>query len=233
MELTKEQIQYIDNRLEEDGIKHWDVRIEILDHVVSEIEAKLSFENSEYQFREMVQESFVTLGWKENFNGTSFEKSYNKTLSNIGRKYGKERKKEIYSFFNNPKILLLLFLGVTFYIFVSNLVSHKAFIIFSYALFVIPVLIYFYEFFRLWKKKIGKSFFKDQALMSIASSFFLFNVIMLMMKSEGQDFALPLMYQKPVLFVVMPIHFVLSYTGYKMYKKTIVEVEKMKKEMSL
>jgi hypothetical protein len=38
MKLTKEQIQYIDNRLKKEGIKYWDIRIEMIDHVVSDLE---------------------------------------------------------------------------------------------------------------------------------------------------------------------------------------------------
>ena len=41
MELTKEQIQYIENRLIKDGVKYWDIRIEMLDHIVSDVEKTL------------------------------------------------------------------------------------------------------------------------------------------------------------------------------------------------
>lgn len=45
MELTKQQIKYIDHRLENDGIKYWDIRIEMLDHVVSDVEERFIAEN--------------------------------------------------------------------------------------------------------------------------------------------------------------------------------------------
>jgi len=73
VELTKEQIKYIDHRLENDGIKYWDIRIEMLEHVVSNVENKLQQQSSENDFKEMVQESFIELGWKENFNGGGLE----------------------------------------------------------------------------------------------------------------------------------------------------------------
>ena len=62
MELSKEQIQYIDHRLENEGVKYWDIRIEMLDHVISNVEENLTPENSEYEFKEKVQTAFVTLG---------------------------------------------------------------------------------------------------------------------------------------------------------------------------
>lgn len=53
MELTKQQIKYIDHRLENDGIKYWDIRIEMLDHVVSDVEERFIAENSDNDFKEM------------------------------------------------------------------------------------------------------------------------------------------------------------------------------------
>jgi hypothetical protein len=37
MKITKEQIKYIDHRLENNGLKYWDIRIEMVDHVVSDL----------------------------------------------------------------------------------------------------------------------------------------------------------------------------------------------------
>ena len=76
MELTKEQILYIDHRLENEGVKYWDIRIEMLDHVVSDVETKLELETSENEFKEIVQKALVTLGWKKNFNGGGLDKVY-------------------------------------------------------------------------------------------------------------------------------------------------------------
>ena len=76
MELTKEQIKFIDHRLDNEGIKYWDIRIEMLDHVVLDVESILKPENSAYEFKEIVQQSFEKLGWKENFNGGGFDTVY-------------------------------------------------------------------------------------------------------------------------------------------------------------
>jgi predicted ATP-dependent protease len=95
MELTKQQIQHIDHRLENEGVKYWDIRIEMLDHVVSDVEQKLKPENSEYEFKEKVQESFVALGWKENFNGGGFEKIYHERVTFYTKKSNREIRKEI------------------------------------------------------------------------------------------------------------------------------------------
>lgn len=121
MELTKKQIQFIDSRLESEGVKYWDIRIEMLDHVVSDIERKLKPENSKYEFKEMVQESLASLGWKENFNGGGFDqvlkerlKLYNKNRNKIFFKYLKET---LLSF---KLILGVLSLMITLFLFQGN-----------------------------------------------------------------------------------------------------------------
>jgi hypothetical protein len=128
MELTKKQIQFIDYRLESEGVKYWDIRIEMLDHVVSDIEKKLKPENSKYEFNAMVQESLVSLGWKENFNGGGFDqvlkerlKLYNKNRNKIYFKYLKET---LQSF---KLILGVLSLMITLFLFQGNKQALKLF----------------------------------------------------------------------------------------------------------
>ena len=42
MKLTKEQITYIDDYLKHHKVKYWDIRIELLDHIVTTVEEKLA-----------------------------------------------------------------------------------------------------------------------------------------------------------------------------------------------
>ncbi|QTD36513.1 hypothetical protein JL193_10170 [Polaribacter batillariae] len=113
MELTKEQIQFIDHRLENEGIKYWDIRIEMLDHVVSDLENKLTSETSEYDFKELVQETFENLGWKENFNSGGFEVVFLRKCK-IYAKYSNKgiisEYKKSFSAFKTLRIILLFFL---------------------------------------------------------------------------------------------------------------------------
>ena len=85
MELTKQQIQYIDYRLENEGIKYWDILIEMLDHVVSDIENQLKPKNIKNEFNEIVTESFIALGWKENFNGGGLDHVFQKTINSYSK----------------------------------------------------------------------------------------------------------------------------------------------------
>ena len=114
MELTKEQIKYIDHRLENDGIKYWDIRIEMLDHVVSNIENKLQQESSENDFKEFVQESFVELGWKENFNGGGLESVFLQRLKIYSKGANKGVVKEYKEKLSDIKVIstILIFLCI-------------------------------------------------------------------------------------------------------------------------
>jgi hypothetical protein len=126
MELKKQQLKYIDHRLENEGIKYWDIRIEMLDHVVSYIEKTLKPENSEYEFKEMVQSSLVTLGWKENFNGGGFDKVlalklklHNKKQNRNFREYCKE------TFFSFNFVVGAILLSISVYSFQENKLALK------------------------------------------------------------------------------------------------------------
>lgn len=105
MELTKEQIQYIDNRLIDEGVKYWDVRIEMLDHIVTDVEQQL--EKGE-KFKDAIQTSFIALGWKENFNGGGFENLMAVKTTSIGKYFNKVFKQELKLFFTSPLSILAL-----------------------------------------------------------------------------------------------------------------------------
>ena len=231
MELTKQQIQYIDYRLENEGIKYWDILIEMLDHVVSDIENQLKPKNIKNEFNEIVTESFIALGWKENFNGGGLDHINKENFKNIAKKRREVYKKEFKLFFKNNIQVVFLLLFFVLYFLTSTLITHKQFVIVSYVIFLLPFFCFIYEGIKLWKKKLGKSFYKDQGLNSLYFSFAFFNVFMVAMKSEGQDFAIPVEYQKIVLFIILPTHLLLSIIGYKTYKKVIAEVEKMKNQL--
>jgi hypothetical protein len=64
MGLTEQQIQYIDHRLENEGVKYWDIRIEMLDHVVSDVEKRI---DGGENFNDAIKNSFIFLGHNGSF----------------------------------------------------------------------------------------------------------------------------------------------------------------------
>ena len=69
MKLTTEQINQIDNFLERNDVKYLDIKLELLDHIASQIEALMSDQNS--SFEEAL--TIITTHWKPRFrSSTSF-----------------------------------------------------------------------------------------------------------------------------------------------------------------
>jgi len=102
MKLTKKEIQFIDNYLIKNEVKFWDVRIELLDHIVSAVEDKMT--NDGVSFNEALLE--VHRGFGNQFiefgvpkakifetglyqNNNGFKKFTRKKQKEIGRKHRK------------------------------------------------------------------------------------------------------------------------------------------------
>jgi hypothetical protein len=47
------------------------------------------------------------------------------------------------------------------------------------------------------------------------------------------DFAFPIAYHKSILFFILPLHLILVYAGYVVYKKGMGKVEHMRKQRLL
>lgn len=60
MKLTQEQIQYIDDYLRKSGVQFWDVRLEILDHVATGVEEKMT--NNSMSFEEALEAITISFG---------------------------------------------------------------------------------------------------------------------------------------------------------------------------
>ena len=58
MELTTAQIQLIDERLKRRGIKYWDLRIEMIDHVVSDVEKNAKIDDFKIELETYDDDSF-------------------------------------------------------------------------------------------------------------------------------------------------------------------------------
>ena len=141
MELTKEQIKYIDHRLENDGIKYWDIRIEMLDHVVSNVENKLQQQNSENDFKEMVQESFIELGWKENFNGGGLESIFLQRLKIYSKGTNKGIVKEYQEKLSDIKVIAaILIFFIYLFTFRNNIIVIKSSLALALLIFTVAVI---------------------------------------------------------------------------------------------
>tara|TARA_R110002073_G_scaffold123234_1_gene266805 strand:+ start:93333 stop:93998 length:666 start_codon:yes stop_codon:yes gene_type:complete len=221
MDISKEQIGQIDQLLKKRGIKYWDLRIEMVDHIVSDIELNATTSD----FINELELSLNRIGWFGNLNNIN-----KKGWQNVNKKYRKIYFQGFINFFKNPKTLLLFIsLFVTYFTF-SRFIEHQIFVKSSYILFCLPVFISFFEYYKTWKKKYGKSIHKDYGFSYIFLSFLILNVVFQFVRINN---GFPLEYHRLILLFLIPFHLVLSYSGYQVYKKAISKVENMRKELSL
>lgn len=81
--LTKEQVEFVEKRLIEDGVTLWDIRIEMLDHIVTDIEQQMT---QGATFEHALPIAFEKLGWNGSFDAVV------------------QRKQSVYSTFNRREI---------------------------------------------------------------------------------------------------------------------------------
>jgi len=121
MKLTKEQITYIDDYLKHHKVKYWDIRIELLDHIVTTVEEKIeqgiSFDDAMIE----VHKSFgnkMTMYWNtgEEYsifaNRNGYKNLVQTKREQINKKYRRLYYGEIKNFFYSVKNLTIFYLSV-------------------------------------------------------------------------------------------------------------------------
>jgi hypothetical protein len=216
MELTKEQLQYIDHSLKTKGIKYWDLRIEMIDHIVSDIE-KNSLTSD---FKSELSTSLKRIGWFGKL------KSINEIgWKNTNKKYRREYAKGILHFLKSTKNLLILaFTFFTLYL-ITNHISFKAFKNFSLLLFILPIFFFLFHSIKQIGKKYGRSVNLDYGLFYFLFTFLIINMPIQFLNDASE------VNQKWILIILIPIYFIATFSGFKVYKKAINRVEKMQKEL--
>jgi hypothetical protein len=219
MEASKEQIQYIDNRPYKKGIKYWDLRIEMIDHIVSDLEKNLETND----FKKDLQTSLKRIGWSGNLS------HINKAgWKNVNRKYRKIYFKGFVYFFKKPLNTVLFLIFFSCFFLLSRYLEHTVFLKVSYILFTIPILGCFYLFFKSWREKLGKSVHKEYGISYLCFSFVMLNAVLNFVRMEG---GFPIEYHNFILLILIPAHFVFTFSGYQVYKMAMYRVKEMRKEL--
>ncbi|WP_064966807.1 hypothetical protein [Tenacibaculum ovolyticum] len=144
MELTKEQIQRVEKYLDKKGVKFIDFRIEIFDHIISQIEQKLAIDNAD--FKTVFYQ--VTNEWNKQLDETS---SWFFGFIYPAPKVVINRAKKIFK-----KYLFLAYLQmiVTYLVvFNSKLELNKTFSYLIFFVLIILLLISIFYTFKIWKSK--------------------------------------------------------------------------------
>ena len=218
MELTKDQIQYIDNLLKKEGIKYWDIRIEMIDHIATDIEQNAESDD----FTIELKNSLNHLGWLGNLSYLN-TKGWKDTNDFYRKKYFNQ----IFDFLKQPKVLLLLgCFVVTNILFAQNL-PFKNFKQMQMVFFTLPLVPIIYFLIKNTLKNHGKSVHLDYG-----AFYSCFSILMVNLPFEFMD-VFDLHIQKIIILTIIPIYLLASYSGFLLYKSAIKKVEQMKKELSL
>ena len=207
MELTKQQI---DHRLEKNGIKYWDVRIELLDHVVSDVEKRT---NLGEKFEDAIYHSFVSLGFNGSFK--SLVERRKKLCIKLNKKIVK---REIKTFFTSPKTICIyiLFLAV-FYIFADEKLLGKIFLIAFLVIFCLVTIFGLINY-----KKVFKSVSLLGSFRFLTFLLSTLNAALFFPKFFGIE-KLPTIYFSIFIAVLFP----LIYVGYKTFFDSYLKTNRM------
>ncbi|RKF05033.1 hypothetical protein C8N26_0432 [Tenacibaculum lutimaris] len=218
MELTKEQIQYIENRLIKDGVKYWDIRIEMLDHIVSDIERNANTKN----FDSELQRALKNANWDKSLVDINQE-----ALKNINRKYRTQFHKEILLLLKNAKYIFFLITFCFNHYLLSKNLNFKTFDRINIILFLFPIIFYLVFAIKAWTKKYGKSANLLYGMFYFSFSFLILQMIPQFMRDTS--------YENKILMwlILIPIYYTMSFSGYRLCKKTITKIEIMKKELAI
>lgn len=213
-ELTKEQVQRIDDYLKKEGIKYWDLRMEMIDHIVTDIESQ----NQSVDFDSKFQQSIIQLGWDKNLS------DYNKIgWKNTNSIFRRNYHRNILSFFTSFKRIALLCIGFYILYFLSERLNFTTFSKISFVIFYLPLIIILIFNYRSFKNKLGKSVNIDYAIFYLTVGSLILPSAFIILKT------MPEVYGKLMLIVLICIQYITFYSGYKVCKTAFLKIEKIKK----
>ena len=229
MKLTKEQITYIDDYLKHHKVKYWDIRIELLDHIVTNVEAIMDKGTS---FDKALEEVHISFGnslkrfWNSGIeygvmeNGIGYEKLMDSKKKQINKKYHRLLFKEIKNFFSTPKTILLsiLVFAILYCTFIVFRINILEIIVFTSIVFY-SMTIYYFPF-KLWfQNKREKSINLQYALNYMILSMTFINCFSLFRPKDDSSFFTQEQYLWFVVIMLM-LYFITNYCGTQVYKKT-------------
>ena len=226
MKLTKEQITYIDDYLKHHKVKYWDIRIELLDHIVTNVEALMdkgiSFDDAMIE----VHKSFgnkMTMFWNSGIeygiftNGLGYKSLIEDRGLEINNKYRKLFWKEVGLFFQSLKMncILLSFLVIELLLFNNLDISYFTGV--NLFLFLTPILFFFGFSFRNYKMKKNSIHMRT----SITNVLFPFLILQggLQFIKEGGIFNISEENAAIILVIITTLNLIFTHCGFIVYRK--------------
>jgi len=192
MTLTKNQIISIDAYLKKIGVKYWDIRLEMIDHIATQTEERA------FDLELLNEKNFK---YKQELKKIAQQK-----IKLVNKKCKSLVYNEFLKFFKSLKNVLVLILAFSIYFILFEKLNLKYFIRSSYLIIDIPTLLIIgYTLFNYIRKI--KSIHIDYAF------FYSFGVIFI------YNFIKPLFVDKEAFFILTPLCLIWVYSGIKFYLK--------------
>ena len=215
MELTKEQVQILENRLQKKGLVYWDIRIEILDHLVSEIEAKMIKGES---YKSAVENSLQKLHLNGNLHHLNRSR-----LIGINKIVKKQFFNEVLQVFKRLNTLLAFSIFILVYSFSFFNANSTLFKYITFSFLAVPVLLGVYLHLK-------EFYIKKKSGYLIYTSFYVFfgilllNMLFQFCKPEG---LIPVTEttQKLIWFIATIVNTTLSFAGLNLHFKTLKRIK--------
>ena len=162
MQLTKEQILYIEDYIKGFDIKYYEIYMEILDHMILSVETILE------QNKEIIFEDAVIQAKVEGFGKKGFRGMMNEKVKLAKKQARNENNKKIKEYFTLPKLVLTIGVFVVYYFFLSFFQEpNKFFVSTSGTLVFIGI----FQLFYFWKfRKFNKLYILKTQMLNVVFS---------------------------------------------------------------
>lgn len=222
MELSKEQIQSIENRLEKNGLKYWDIRIEILDHLVSDIENRM--ENAE-SYKSALENGLSYM----NLTGNLEALNQSKYVS-IGKIVRKQYLKKIKDLLIKPFSLIIIVISFLFYFYIFYTFSGAIFKYVSTTILLIPVVYSLFLSFTNFNQ-IKKSGYLNYSSFFISFSFIFSSFFIQISKPDGIFFQNSEESYLFLLLIIISLNSIFSAAGILVHLKMVKKLKVIKEKL--
>ena len=234
MKLSKEQIQYIDDYLKHHKFKYWDIRFEVLDHIVNTVENKMkegiSFDDAMIEVHKSFGNS-MKMFWNTGVeysifaNGNGYKKLIQNKKKELNKKYRNLMFKEFKNIFRSYSSLVILLVLVLIEINLFSVLDYKTFTKIHLLSLLIPILIYIFIYIHDYKK--------SKILYTLTTIYGQLTLPFLFVGTVGKIIKtdLPAFISYSVFIGFLIFSFIWFYCSLKVYYKTHKEYTQIYKEL--
>ncbi len=219
MELTKAQVTEIEEYLKSKGVKYWDIRIEMLDHIATDIEQQMELGNS---FEKAKENTLKNLGWQHSLDNFVWQR-----MQTINKRVRRQYSQEFIGGFTRLSSLLLLLFTTLFLVLLYSQITYNISRYIGISIYLIPVAIALFL--------MVKSFiFKKSAYIRYGSSYMMFSFFILnFILQIARDFPVTEENYKWLFLTIALINSIATYAGIKTFTSIRKEVQQMQKQLKL